>query len=702
MSVSAIRAARAFVELSVEKAILGRDLRVVRSMVQGALDDLQAIGSRTTLFGGAAAASFLPFVKSASDAQETLNKFNQVFGIQSRAANQFAADLANNTGRSIDDVRDSLAAFNALFVGLGFDPTSAREMSQQLSALAVDFASFNNLADDKAIERFISAMSGSSEVVARFGINLKQAAVEQQLLSLGLADSMASATEADKTLARLAIITESLTSQGAAGDAVRTADQFANSLRSVGSQAERLSRAIGAALLPALESVLPAVRDTFGAFAQFLEQNPALTRAVAALSIAVTGLGAALLGLAVAGKTLVFLVGALSSLSLAVNAFRIMTGGVPALLAFFQGIAQTGRAFVSVLGGIIPRLAGLAAGLKSFAAFGVKAAGFLGRLAGIAGLAYGVFLLADAFGLAGKQAQSLASQTEQLQRVQQAGRAIAEANAARRAESPQEAASRLQELPGMIATRQSLIADLVAMVERARAEGDQATADELLDLIGIHEETLTALREERDKMQAVVDEANKPAEGRPEEFERRRLQLLDDQAVAIGRITEAQRQYNELLRDGYNEQQAQALAILDEQLRAIDEQQRAEQALQDFQTRRVELLEREKVLRGTMTEEQARINQLVREGMTLAQAQQIAAIEGRISGLQQPPMAARMADRRVSDRGQGISAADAKFFTFPKSVEDVQRRQLEQQRLMREHLQRIADASDDTDPSFTI
>lgn len=713
MSATAIRAARAFVELTIEKQLLGRDLRIVRSMVSGALDDIQRLGTRATLFGGGASAAFIPFVKAASDAQETLNKFNQVFGAQSRAANAFAAELSNNTGRSIDGLRDSLAAFNALFSGLGFDPTQAREMSQELTGLAVDFASFNNLSDSEALERFISAMSGSSEVVARFGINLKQAAVEQQLLAMGLADSMAEASEADKTLARLAIITESLGAQGATGDAVRTADQFANALRSVSSQAARIGRAIGSALLPAIEQVLPVVRDAFSGFARFLEDNPRITQGLALTAISITALGTALIGLAVVGKTILMVTGALTGLTLALRGFQILTGGMPALAAFMQGLAGTLRGVVTGIGALIPRVIALGGALKTMAVVGVKLSTILGRMAGIAGLAYGVFLLADAYGLAGKKAASLADQQERLAAVVEAGKSIATANTEARAESPAAAAARLREIDGIIATRQRAIAELAGrqrsgggaasffqdptgqLAEEAAADVRQALADQ--------HAAVQQLMEERQRLQEVVAEANKPSAGDPEQFQARRASLLDQQAMALGKMTQAQADYNDLLRNGFNEEQARALAQLNERLRSIQEQTQAQQQQADLQNRYVGLLEREAVLRGQMSDEQARINQLMREGLSLQAAQQIASVESRIQGLEQKPMAEKLAQRKqLSDRGQGADASTQKFFTFNRATEDLARKQLAEQQRMREILQQISDATNGTDVAVTL
>lgn len=196
--------------------------------------------------------------KAASDATETQNKFNQVFRGISDDANAWADSFSKSVGRSKFAIQDSLSSYQSMFVGLGFGSVQAANMSKQLQELQIDFSSFNNLSDEEGMQRFVSAMSGSSEVVDRFGINLKQSALDLQLQQMGLAKSTAKATEQQKATARLAIITKAMTSQGAVGDAVRTLGDFANRLRQVRSRIRDVLVGFGNQLVPWLNKLLGA------------------------------------------------------------------------------------------------------------------------------------------------------------------------------------------------------------------------------------------------------------------------------------------------------------------------------------------------------------------------------------------------------------------------------------------------------------
>ncbi len=91
--------------------------------------------------------SLKSMVANASEAQEIGSKFDAVFKEQAEAARDFAAATSAALGRSKIDLEGFLGTLQDTFVPLGFARDKAREMSQQLTTLAIDLASFNNKAD---------------------------------------------------------------------------------------------------------------------------------------------------------------------------------------------------------------------------------------------------------------------------------------------------------------------------------------------------------------------------------------------------------------------------------------------------------------------------------------------------------------------------------------------------------------------------
>ena len=269
--------------------------------------------------GTAIAAPMLAAINLASDAQETFNKFGAVFREQTTAADEFAKTLAGQTGRSVHDLRDAMAAFGSSAVGLGFDRSEAREMSEQLTALAVDMASFHNLDTEDAFNRMRSAMAGSSEVLDRFGINIRASA----LATKGITSS---STEAEKAMARLQIIAETLGEQGAIGDAARTADQFANASRALITQLKDLAIEIGTTLLPAAEAVVNTLRPVVAVVAAWVKENPKLVATVALVALGLTAAGIALIGFGTGISLISTAVGVATSVLMALSGPLVFVG----------------------------------------------------------------------------------------------------------------------------------------------------------------------------------------------------------------------------------------------------------------------------------------------------------------------------------------------------------------------------------------
>jgi hypothetical protein len=228
-----------------------QSLKTVEAKVSSVATSLGSFGTKMSLMFTAPMAALSAYsIKTASDAKETQNKFNQVFGDLNEEANTFAGVFGKSVGRFKTDIQTGMSAFQSMFVGLSYGNDEALTLSKRMQTLAVDFGSFNNLTDQESNQRFLSALSGSSEVLDMFGINTKQAAIEQELLNMGLNKTVNSATEAEKVMARINIIEKAMTRQGAVGDATRTLGEFANKSRSFMSAIKGVVDFIGNKLLP--------------------------------------------------------------------------------------------------------------------------------------------------------------------------------------------------------------------------------------------------------------------------------------------------------------------------------------------------------------------------------------------------------------------------------------------------------------------
>lgn len=289
ISAGAIKAGKAFVELFVDDSRMRRGLRTAGASLEAFGSRVNRISGQILRFGSVVAVGMVPIVKAAADAQEELSKFDAVFRGQAKSAGKFSDELATSLGRSRYEIRSTMATLQSFFVGLGYGGREAAKFAEEMTRLSIDFASFNNLADSEASQRFISALSGSSEVVDKFGINLKQAAIEQEIFNQGLDKSYAQLTEQEKVMLRLNIIRRAMAQQGAIGDALRTRDSMANQFRALAAQIKELAVEIGNALMPLIKSMVQYITPLITKLGQWINKNKELVKTLAKIALYVGG-----------------------------------------------------------------------------------------------------------------------------------------------------------------------------------------------------------------------------------------------------------------------------------------------------------------------------------------------------------------------------------------------------------------------------
>ena len=309
---------RAIIEVLLDSTKLEKQLRAVEDNFKRVGANILKVGAGFTGFGAGLLGALTIAANEAGDAAEIFNKFEIIFKGASKEVRAFAQEVAKSIGRTETDVASALATYQSFFIGLGKGDKEARELSKTLTVLALDFASFNNLSDTEAQQRFISGLSGSAEVFDRYGINIKAAALDQELLRQGINKTTATANENEKVMARLAIIMESLGKQGAVGDAVRTADSYNNVLKRLSASFTELKQTIGDEVTKDLASFNASLAKSINSITKFIKENPGLVTSVLGIGVAAVGVGAALSALGITfigiGATIAALTTIVSSL----------------------------------------------------------------------------------------------------------------------------------------------------------------------------------------------------------------------------------------------------------------------------------------------------------------------------------------------------------------------------------------------------
>lgn len=194
-------------------------------------------------------------INKASEYQEDLNLFTVSMGEYAEEAYNYAQKVSEVAGIDPAEWMRDQGVFNTIITGFGVAGDKAAYMSQNLTQLGYDLASFYNIDVESAMQKVQSGIAGELEPLRRLGYDLSVARLEQERLNLGIDKSVSSMTQAEKSQLRYyAMMTQVTQVQG---DMARTLEQPANMLRVLRAQLGQCARAIGNLFIPILTKVLP-------------------------------------------------------------------------------------------------------------------------------------------------------------------------------------------------------------------------------------------------------------------------------------------------------------------------------------------------------------------------------------------------------------------------------------------------------------
>ena len=214
-----------------------------------------------TLYGAfkSAANVMASWFKESNDYIETVNLFNVTMGDAAPAARKYAEAVEAAMGIDSKDFMQYQGVFKNLTAGFGVATEDANKMSQNLTQLSYDMASFFNASSvEESFDKLSSAMSGQVKGLREYGIDTTVATLQEYALSQGIDKKVRSMTQAEKALLRYNYIMEQ--SKHIQGDMARTIITPANALRVLESQLTRMKRAFGNIVSVIVTQVIPYVQ----------------------------------------------------------------------------------------------------------------------------------------------------------------------------------------------------------------------------------------------------------------------------------------------------------------------------------------------------------------------------------------------------------------------------------------------------------
>ncbi len=303
---------------------------------------------------GAVGAAGWKAVQKASDARESENLLNVVFGNQANEMKQWAEQTGNAMQRSKYQLQDYAGRFGAFLTPMtkGQDTSAfggVAGMSQQASQLVVDLASFYNISEDEARQRVYSGLAGETEAVRKLGADLSDASLESLNKQNGSKVAYNQLSMGEKTILRFQKLM--MDTELAQGDAIRTANDFSNVLKRVVSRFNELLVEVGKGLIPLAKDIASWLDGTlFPVMKEFGQNTHALRTGFEFLAVQVAGAAGAFL---ILNPSVLAFAGIFGALYLVFDEFRSILMGADTYLGnFLEWIDWTGRTGRQVWDGI--------------------------------------------------------------------------------------------------------------------------------------------------------------------------------------------------------------------------------------------------------------------------------------------------------------------------------------------------------------
>ncbi len=178
-----------------------------------------------------------------SDLTEVQNVVDVTFGNLNTEVNKFAENAITQFGLGQTVTKKYVGTFGAMAKAFDFNNEAALAMSETLTGLTADVASFYNLSSDEAYTKLKSVFTGETETLKDLGVVMTQNALDQYALANGYGKTTSKMTEQEKVALRYKFVLEKLNI--ASGDFARTSDSWANQTRVLSLRFNELKATLG-------------------------------------------------------------------------------------------------------------------------------------------------------------------------------------------------------------------------------------------------------------------------------------------------------------------------------------------------------------------------------------------------------------------------------------------------------------------------
>jgi hypothetical protein len=198
-------------------------------------------------------------VMSASNFEAEFEGVNQVFKEAAGSVQAFAEAASQTAGLSATEALRASKTFGLFATGAGLGVDAAANFSTTMVQLAGDLGSFNDVPTADALAAIQSGLMGQAEPLRNFGVFLDDARLKSALLNATGIEVSGTLDTQQKMMAAYYAILEQTTIQQ--GDYVKYQDTLGNSLKTISTDFENLTRDIGMMLIPVITEAMPVIKE---------------------------------------------------------------------------------------------------------------------------------------------------------------------------------------------------------------------------------------------------------------------------------------------------------------------------------------------------------------------------------------------------------------------------------------------------------
>lgn len=326
---------REVIKTSQELDKLEKNLQDTNNKWKDVADSLDKVGTKmkdvgenmtkkvTLPIAAAGAASF----KLGADFEQAMGKMEVVFEQNSKSIEKWAQNSLKDFGLARSTAIEMVGDFGALFKGMGISLRETEEWSKTLVERTMDLSNFYDTTVDETINALNAIVTGQTEPLRRFGINMTQATLQEYAYAKGIRKKISEMTEAEKVQLRYNYVIEK--TNIAVGTTARESDTATGQLNKFKESVKELASSFS-------EHIIPIILPFIEALNKLIELFSNLSDGTKKFIVIIGGIVAAI------GPVIVIL-GSLF------KGVKNISDGIGAIPKVIEGVSKAGKAFKDLL-----------------------------------------------------------------------------------------------------------------------------------------------------------------------------------------------------------------------------------------------------------------------------------------------------------------------------------------------------------------